>query len=198
MKTEKQHKVLKCIASGKYKINPLTGTIYYHNKGRDEWIKKIATQLDSGYRQHILYNSKRGKESIKVCVYEHHIIYLHSYGLFDETMEIDHIDKKTFNNRVENLRLLTPLENKQNRNKPQLARENKKVRAEHIIRMIELHKEGRSNVAIGKYMGLSRVTVGYHINKFKKGEEFKYMNGDSFILYEDPEWAKIYLSYNNK
>lgn len=45
----------------------------------------------------------------------HRIIYKWFHGSFDETLQIDHIDRKTDNNRIKNLRLLSGQQNCHNR-----------------------------------------------------------------------------------
>lgn len=56
----------------------------------------------------------------QVCIHYqpyrvHRIIYKWFHGDFNETLQIDHIDRKTDNNRIENLRLLTCQQNCHNR-----------------------------------------------------------------------------------
>lgn len=45
----------------------------------------------------------------------HRLIYKWFHGEFDKDMQIDHIDRNVKNNRIENLRLVTPRENSLNR-----------------------------------------------------------------------------------
>lgn len=45
----------------------------------------------------------------------HRLIYKWFYGDFDKDLQIDHIDRNVKNNRIENLRLVTPRENSLNR-----------------------------------------------------------------------------------
>jgi hypothetical protein len=47
----------------------------------------------------------------------HRIVYMMHYGEIPDGMEIDHIDGDTLNNRIENLRLVTPSQNCWNRGK---------------------------------------------------------------------------------
>lgn len=47
----------------------------------------------------------------------HRLIYKWYHGKFDETKQIDHIDRNVQNNRIDNLRLVTPRGNSLNRKK---------------------------------------------------------------------------------
>lgn len=66
------------------------------------------------------YTDKDGYLSIGVDYVSHRVhrlIYKWVHGDFNKDLQIDHIDRNVKNNRIENLRLVTPRENSLNRKK---------------------------------------------------------------------------------
>ena len=178
MKEDKQKKVLACLECGKYKVKD--GVLYTYHKGKEYWKRKASVVPNSGYRQHILYNSKRGTKGIKVIAYEHHIVWLYYNGVYDPALQIDHINRDKLDNRIQNLRLVNTVQQANNRGKRGYKVEYKPCREYEIKRIIELHNEGRNYSNISRFMGISRVTVMYIVKKYKNNEVFKYLNNLSY------------------
>lgn len=81
-------------------------------------IRNITINNRSRKGQIVSYRDTEGYLSVSIdrqAYRVHRIIYKWWYGEFDATKQIDHIDRIKDNNRIANLRLVTPHQNSQNR-----------------------------------------------------------------------------------
>jgi len=178
MKLDKQKKVLECLECGKYKV--IEGVLYTYNKGNDYWKRKVPTIPNSGYKQHIIFNSKRGAKGVKVSVYEHQLVWIYYNGVYDPALQIDHINRNKLDNRIENLRPVDAVKQADNRGKIGCKVDYKPCREKEIKRIIELHQDGRNYSNISRFMGVSRITVMYIIKKYLNNEVFKWLNNMTY------------------
>lgn len=96
--------------------------LFYDNK--DACLRNKITRNNkalAGARAGCVFTANNGKSYIVVMVdgklyYAHRLIWLMMTGAFPES-EIDHIDGSGLNNRINNLRDVTPTENKRNTRK---------------------------------------------------------------------------------
>ncbi len=169
MKTDKQMKVISILSSGRY--TEIDGSIYSVRNGV---MKKMKCNiLPTGYIQLKIYNGKRGKLGLCAVVYAHHLVWLINNGSYDETLEIDHIDRNKRNNSITNLRTVSKKENLTNR--PTRKKSNfKTIRSEEIEQIKTLHCLGSSQSAIAKELNLNRLSVRYIIKKIESGSKLKY------------------------
>lgn len=178
MKKEKQLDVIKCIDSGKYKIED--GNIL--SKKSDGWhVLKVHTQK-SGYKQFDIFNGKRGTDGIKVRVYVHVFIFIYCNGIYEEGLLIDHIDGNVGNNRIDNLRTVSKADNingdkfaKTRRDTNQFKPVNP-IRGYEIAEIRRLMALGHTQQGIAKNLGLNRLSVRYTYNNIKAGKTLKYEN----------------------
>lgn len=92
--------------------------LFVYNKETGELIRKITVNGKSKAGESTRYQDKNGY--LTVCInYQsyrvHRVIYKWYHGKFDESKQIDHIDRNTSNNRIDNLRLVTTRFNSRNR-----------------------------------------------------------------------------------
>ena len=169
MKREKQEQVLAIIETGRYTYQD--GLICSTRGGVTKPLS--PTVLSTGYKQHIIFNGKRGKDGIRAVVYAHQLVYMMHNGMYDETYEIDHINRDRSDNRIENLRAVSKGVNRSNR-QARTVGEIKVIRHDEIQLIKELYKSGMSLAAIARELDLNRLSVRYTIKKIENGEEFKY------------------------
>ena len=81
------------------------GDLYWKNNMGNNRIKAgtLAGHIDSKNRRIIKYKKRVYKA--------HRLIWIYVYGYIDNTLYIDHINRKPYDNRIENLRLVTIQEN---------------------------------------------------------------------------------------
>ena len=94
----------KCNELWKYE----NGHLFWKNRVSNRWKDSRA-----GYYRKNGYVEVSHKD-VKYMV--HRIIYIIHYGDIPKELQIDHIDNKKHNNKIENLRLVTPQENQWNIN----------------------------------------------------------------------------------
>ena len=176
MKLEKQRLIKQIIDSGYYDIDPDKGIIYSLRRGQRR-IKK-ANILPTGYRQHTIFNGKRGVNGIKLSVYEHHIIFIAAKGIYPEGLQIDHVNGNKADNRISNLRTCTPLENltfdNHIYNERPPVNDFKTIRGDEITHIRRLMSRGCSQSSIAQALGLNRLAVRYVYNRIKEGKPLKY------------------------
>jgi len=80
-------------------VNPENGTV-------DKVYKNIGSRAGAGYRHARIYGTHK---------LIHRVIWEHVHGPIPKGMHIDHINGVKDDNRISNLRLVTPMENAQNR-----------------------------------------------------------------------------------
>jgi hypothetical protein len=176
MKIDKQKAVLDILATGRYKV--IDNDVYAVRKSGLH--RLVGTTLPSGYRQHILFNGVRYGNGIKVVVYQHILTYIATHGIYEEGLVIDHIDKDTTNNCIDNLRAI-PQRYNINPAKTyttRMANEQgiKKIRGNEIKDIRELMEQGHSQASIARILDLNRLSVRYIYNNIKKGLPLKYEN----------------------
>lgn len=174
MNIDKQTKVMNILATGRYKIVGNDVLSFKCN----EWRVLAGTTLPSGYRQHILFNGKRGTNGIKAVVYQHILCYMAYNGMYNPNHVIDHMDGDNTNNRIENLQAIEP---KHNVNPAQmvitkLANKQgiKTIRSAEIASIRQYMALGYSQAKIAKLLGLNRLSVRHVYNKILAGEPLKY------------------------
>lgn len=174
MNIEKQSKVMDILTTGRYKV---VGNDVLTFK-RNEWRVLTGNTLPSGYRQHTLFNGKRGVNGIKVIVYQHILCYIAHNGAYPANYVIDHIDKDKTNNRIDNLRAI---EQKHNINPSQMVATKlankqgiKTIRSAEIANIKQYMSLGYSQSKIAKILGLNRLSVRHVYNKALAGEPLKY------------------------
>lgn len=169
---EKKELILEILKSGRYKI--VDGELH----SRRGPLKGGKTP--AGYKQHTIFNGKRNGKGLKCMTYAHIIIYLATYGMYDANMHIDHLDRDPSNNRPENLRAVTPLENIQNTT-PQIDRvygDWRPIRRPEIADIKRLMALGKSQAAIARELNLNRLSVRYVIKRLESGLPLKWEHSD--------------------
>ena len=176
MKKEKQELVLSILGNGRYRVDLDRGILESFRVGKGEWKEKVPNKLPNGYLQHIIHLG-RGKGE-KAVVYLHVLVYLTKHGIYDEGMEVDHIDSDPSNCAISNLRLTTKKGNVgfSIKNRPVSHKDWKVIRHEEIAHIRRLMLEGHSQSAIARALDLNRLSVRYIYNKIKNGEELKFEN----------------------
>ena len=94
--------------------------LFNYNLNTGDLIRKVT--INNRAKAGDIISSSDNEGYLQVCInYEpyrvHRVIYKLWYGDFDESMQIDHLDRRTGNNRIDNLRLVTPHINCHNRGK---------------------------------------------------------------------------------
>ena len=79
-------------------------------------IKRLGNNQKLGHKAHYDHEQiKYHKIHFRTLSYKaHRLIWVWHYGNIPDNIQIDHIDRNKKNNRIENLRLVTALENRQN------------------------------------------------------------------------------------
>jgi hypothetical protein len=176
MKSEKQLRVLE--TKGRYKV--VNGRLWTKFKG--EWKEHTACVVD-GYRQHILFN---GRGWGKVVAYEHEIVWLYENGVYDPSMVIDHKNRIRDDNRLENLRVVTPTENRAN-SPNSVRRKDYFVTPNQVKSVLENYCNGANKAESARLAGVERLSGLYYINKFLKDGRLRY------LFPEDSERFRIKL-----
>lgn len=178
MKKEKQTLIHECFYAGRYSIEG--ENLYTTNL---QGVKKLikGTTLPTGYKQHNLFNRKRGKKAKMVRAYFHHIVYLCRHPVraeyYPETWVIDHIDRNCRNNDIRNLCAMPVYLNTQNTTQvDKYANGIRTIRGNEIAEIRMLHSEGLSQSAIARQLNLNRLSVRRTVKKIERGEELKYEN----------------------
>jgi hypothetical protein len=165
MKTEKQLRVLE--TKGRYKV--VNGRLWTMFKG--SWKERTAC-IVGGYRQHILFN---GRGWGKVVAYEHEIVWLYERGIYEGV--IDHINGDRSDNRIENLRAVTPSENKLASPSPdRIGNEYRTVDSGQVYELLKAYCSGLSKSASARKAKMDRLVGLYHINKFIRIGESSYLD----------------------
>ncbi len=175
MKTEKQLRVLE--TKGRYKV--VDGRLWTLFKG--EWRERSAC-VTGGYRQHILFN---GRGWGKVIAYEHEVVWLYERGLFDPALVIDHINHDRMDNRIENLRPLTPAENKLASPPDEYHTWYNVTDSGQIYRLIDSYASGMSKSAAAREAKIPRLNGLYHINRFLQTGTSSYLDADVNKFFRD-------------
>ena len=171
----KHELILNCLNSGRYKVLQ-SGEILRYRKNKQCYLP-ISKNNINGYKQIVLFNGRN--TGLKVSTYLHIAIYLYFNGLYDINLHIDHIDGDKTNNCLTNLQAISAKQNTIKANKPKL-KTIKLNKAESILNLFDLYKQGLTQYAASKQTGVNRLTVRYIFNKFKNKQYFKYAN----IAYE--------------
>jgi hypothetical protein len=166
----KQQQVLDCLATGRYIVD--SGEVFRLSKG--ELLPLKGCKLPTGYIQYTLFNGKRNGNGIRVIVYKHILCYLAAYGLYDEGLQIDHIDRDNTNCDYSNLRAVTPQVNVLNSQRRQAGDKIRTIRRDDIRDIKLLYHHGLSQSAIARVLNLHRLSVRYTIKRIESGEPLKY------------------------
>lgn len=172
MKKDKQLKLLQILKTDRYKV--LEDNILRKVQSTGEYVQLKGVVLPTGYEQLRLYNGKRGDGGINVIVYKHVIIYLFHNGIYDDGMEIDHIDRNNKNNNINNLRCIVPQQTKVGEGGGN-AGEIRTIRGGEIAAIRERLFAGETNMSrLARTLNLNRISVMYVVGKIKKGLPLKY------------------------
>lgn len=140
----------------------------------------IGTTRSAGFKDLDKYGNAKGIRVMfngkKFSV--HRIIWVLNFGSIDNNLQIDHIDGNPFNNKIENLRLVTPRVNQRNRSK----NVNNKT-GEHGV---AYHKTSNNSGGYNEY--IRAVWVGTDNKQYHKDFNLK-----RFSSFEDAvEFAALY------
>jgi hypothetical protein len=170
MKKTKQRQLLQCLKTGRYRVNADLGIIESRVGG--VWIVKKGCKLPTGYIQHILFRG-RGKGK-GIPFYEHIVVFMSVYGLYDVGLVVEHINKNRSDNRLSNLQLISPSENKLRSPSMCYSSDLRLIRSAEIADIRRLMALGMSKSAIARELNLNRLSVLYIINRINKNLPLKY------------------------
>lgn len=170
MNSEKKKKVIEILKTNRYVFS--NGKIY--NRAGKEL---FTTELSSGYIQCLIFNGKRGSDNIRVLVYKHILIYMNTYGYYDDGLVIDHINGDCRDNRIENLQAVSQSVNKLKSPKQETTFQIRPIRSDEIAeikRMLDMGVRNYSQIA--RTLNLNRCTTMYIAKKILAGGKLKYEN----------------------
>jgi hypothetical protein len=110
-----------------FDYDTMTGALIWKWRPRDMFKSDLAwtgiNKRYTGKRAGHTHTCTVGKKYVQVWFcgrlhYAHRIVWVMHNGPIPDGMQIDHVDGDGTNNRIENLRLVTPTENKRNMRKP--------------------------------------------------------------------------------
>lgn len=165
MSKEKQIRVHEALQSGRYKLVDDV----LHSKVGGEWRVRKPCIQPNGYRQFSLYN---GRGWGVVHVYEHILVYIWHNGVYGD-FEIDHIDSDPSNNKISNLKAVTPAENVRRSyvNKPGYRGSTGKQKTSYQIMVaMDAYLKHGSMIKAAEESELSRVTISRMIKQIMKLE----------------------------
>lgn len=103
---------------------------------------------------------------IQKQVKSHQVVWIAFNGNIPHGLVVDHINRNPTDNRLENLRIVTPQENLKNRSKHQKNRDtiiNSKIKTKDSRHILIMVKHGFSHKEISYFYGCSRQAVGSFI-----------------------------------
>lgn len=106
-------------------------------------------------------------EGIRNCFFIHRLVYQTFVGEIDKNMVIDHIDQNKFNNRLENLRMVSQSDNSKNRKK-KFSRNNDEIKSNIFINIGTKCKNiDLSKYEINEYGQIRNITTKLLLNTSK-------------------------------
>ena len=171
MKTVKQQSVLGIIATGIYNVDTKTGKVFANRKRGV--IELRVNTLPTGYQQITIFKGRN--TGVKELLYLHQLVWLYANGMYDDKLQIDHINGNKSDNRLSNLRLLSPSDNCLNLQQPKPQYQIKKlIRASEIAMIRQLLQGNNSQSSIAKQLGLNRLSVRHIVKQIEAGNKLKY------------------------
>ena len=104
----------------------------YHNEKFEQSYKSVKLTNKDGQRNSYLI---------------HRLVYQTFIGEIDKNMVIDHIDQYKFNNKLENLRMVSPSDNSKNCNRKKYSKNNNEVKSNIFVNLETKYK----NIDLSKY-----------------------------------------------
>jgi hypothetical protein len=171
MTTEKQEQALKIFEqSKKYYVSAGNGTLYSYRRATNSYEPVIGNHRLCGYVQHTLYGG-RGKAE-KVLIYAHILVWIVTYGTYDNTRyTVKHKDKNFSNNAASNLYLHGEVDENGETKVKYVPR---KIREQEIEEIKALVIEGKGASAIAKKLNLDVNRVAYAVRKIKGGNLLRF------------------------
>jgi len=186
MKHDKQLRIIE--TKGRYQV--VNGRLMCCKKG--VWTEKVAVNVN-GYRQHILNN---GRGWGNVSAYEHHIVWLYANGVYDPELVIDHINRDSSDNRIENLRLVTSSENKLHSPGYNLTGTRNVISSGQVYELFEVYCATGNKSHACRKAKVPRLVGLYHINQFIRTGISTYLDEGirehfySILPEKDKEWIR--------
>jgi hypothetical protein len=133
------------LAQGNISVDVHSGKVFSHRTGGGNSCepRELEGTILNGYR----VVSLREKEIKKQCRV-HRIVWIAAHGIIPENMTIDHINNNKLDNRIDNLQLLSSVDNSKKAHSDGLIPHHKKITQEAISVIMTLHKE--HNIPIRK------------------------------------------------
>lgn len=174
MKLINQHRLLKVLSDGTYRVDTERGLVYTYNKGTDSWdIMKFGLH-DKKYLQAVFFIGKKNSPN-RFTAYMHNVVFVSKFGTYDDTMwQVYWKDGDRTNNRSWNLDLkrVPPKREKKKGfgHKLPMIRDKQIRKIKHYLKVV---KE-ENCVRIAEALQLNPRAVQRTVKLLKEGTELRY------------------------